>query len=129
MTAEMEKKLEALLQNEDEINTIFDGEPEQILANFAARGIEMSMEELGELSVGLLDGMQPSREGELSENELEDVAGGVIIVTAMVRIGVAFGQFTVGLKDGIQENSPRMSTVPYKVGYAIGRTYARKRSH
>lgn len=125
MTNEMEKKLEALLQNEDEISAIYDGEPEQILANFAARGIEMSMEELGELSVGLLDGMQPSREGELSENELEDVAGGVNIVTAMVRIGVACGQFTVGLKDGIQENRPCKKATPYKVGYKIGRKCVR----
>ena len=77
MTNEMEKKVEALLQNEDEINTIFVGEPDQILANFAARGIEMSKfgivggAELGyqaaeqvDLTAGVLVAMQGAKTGE-----------------------------------------------------------------
>lgn len=125
MTNEMEKKLEALLQNEDEISAIYDGEPDQILANFAARGIEMSMEELGELSFGLLDGARSPREDELSENELENVAGGINMAGVMACAGVVFGQFTLGVQDGIQENRPRMKTAPYKVGYKIGRKCVR----
>ncbi len=78
MTNEMEKKLEVLLQNPNEINAVFVGDPDQILANFAERGIEMTKEELGELSAGIREGMELP-EGELSESNLENVAGGLFV--------------------------------------------------
>ena len=79
MTIEMKKKLEALLQDPDEINAVFSGDPDQILTNFAKRGIEMNKEELSDLCSGIMDGMALTVNDELTEGDLEDVAGGIKI--------------------------------------------------
>ena len=126
MTNEMEKKVEALLQNEDEINTIFVGEPDQILANFAARGIEMSKEELGELSAGLVAGMGLPEDGELSENDLENVAGGgigtAIVCGAVILTGVRFFQ---GFNDAGAGKANNSKCPVYNLGYKAGKAIMR----
>lgn len=69
-----EEKVKELLQNEENAREIFVEDADQTLANLAAHGVEMNKEELGELASGILCGM--GKEEELSEGELENVAGG-----------------------------------------------------
>ena len=94
MTYETEKKLENLLQDQNEISAVFVRDPEQTRANLAERGIELTPKELGELCAGILEGMgTPLENGELSESNLENVAGGfggvaiVACCTAAVLLG------------------------------------------
>ncbi len=72
-----EEKIQALFEDKEAIKEIFVEDVDQTLANLAAHGIEMSEEELGELTAGLVEGMGIS-DDELSEDALEDVAGGGI---------------------------------------------------
>ncbi len=108
MTQEMEKKLEELLADQEEMGRVFVADPEQTRANLASRGIEMSSEEFAELCAGILDGMGISTDGELDEKDLENVAGGfggialVACCTAAVLIcgGYSFFKgYSNGLKD------------------------------
>ena len=107
MTNEMEKKLDALLANPDEINTVFVDSPEQTLANLSERGIEMSREEFDELCAGIMAGMGISTDGELSEDDLENVSGGfigtAIVGGACLVIGLAAYSYYKGVSNGVKD--------------------------
>lgn len=121
-----EEKLTALLMDEEARKELFVEDADQTLANFAAHGMELSREELADLSAGILNGMEPP-EGELSESDLEDVAGGIFVDTGML----------IGLRDGIKntdkgvqyvESSHTMTVkglraIGYCVGYRVGRFF------
>lgn len=122
MTNEMEKKLEALLQNPDEINAVFTGDVDQILANFKERGIEMNREELEELCAGIVDGMGLNEDGELGEDSLERVAGGVKDLFSGLHSGLFSGFYRgiTGQKTSGQENLTRTNTTfLYRTGYFL----------
>ena len=94
------EKLQALAQNEDAFKAVFTEDANETLANLAAHGIEMSKAELEELSVGLLEGMgltEPN--GELSETELEDVAGGGMVSNVCKSLSKVGKAFSLGRQD------------------------------
>ena len=70
------KKLEELFKDPELVEKVFTGDPDQVLANLAAQGIEMTAEELKEFSTGLVSRVRELEEGELSEEDLVNVAGG-----------------------------------------------------
>ncbi len=75
-----EEKLMELLKDDAVRTEIFAEDADQTLANLAAHGVEMTSEELSELGAGILGGMDKNgAKGELSEDALENVAGGGII--------------------------------------------------
>ena len=81
MTEEMEMKLGALLENAEELKAVFVDDAEQTLANLAARGIEITREEMEDLREGIKEGLGSELEGgELSEKDLENVAGGYALI-------------------------------------------------
>ena len=107
-------KLEALLSNPEEMESVFVEDVQQTLDNLAARGIEMTREELAELAVGVTEGsLGASTDGELSVEALENVAGG-----AKLKIG-----FFNGYRDGMQDSldgkcgKATKGGVLYKLGY------------
>lgn len=71
-----EEKIRELLANEELAKEIFVGDADQVLANLAAHGVELSKEELGELCEGFIEGVGAGAGDELDEEALEDVAGG-----------------------------------------------------
>ncbi len=87
-----EEKVQALFQDENAVKEVFVEDADQTLANLAARGIEMSKEELGDLVSGFLEGAG-IHESELSEDALEDVAGGFSLTDinkSLKKVGDAF---------------------------------------
>lgn len=76
----MEEKLaqlEKLLNNQDAVANIFVEDVDSTLANLSERGIVLTKDELAELAVGIREGvMNFASDGELSEENLESVAGG-----------------------------------------------------
>ena len=92
-----EEKLMALMQDEEARKEVFVEDVDQTLANLAARDIELTKDELGELCSGMLAGMD-STEGELSEKTLENVAGGG---WGTILIGVAVKDVASALKGGV----------------------------
>ena len=108
-------KLEQLLNDPAEVEQVFVSDSKQTLANLAARGIEMTQEELEELAYGILDGSLPSENGELTEDALENVAGGKL------KIGFFHG-YVSGLIDVLKSgpNGTCKSTdggLFYRLGY------------
>ncbi|MFG6364067.1 hypothetical protein [Schaedlerella sp.] len=70
----MSDKLNALLEDEDFINKILNAEdPEQVSALFAENGVTLSVKEVEILRSRL----ENTDNDELSEDQLENVAGGV----------------------------------------------------
>ena len=133
-----EEKLTELLKNDEVAKEIFVEDVDQTLANLAAHGVEMNQEELGELCVGMLDGMGIA-EDELSEEKLEDVAGGfslssTLIGMALKDVGNALkGGISAGKSDKKKKSNKGMgyveeaNTVVGKgwraIGYTIGRLF------
>ncbi len=116
MNNEMQKKLEALFEDPDTVREVFVEDAEQTLANLAARGIDMSREELAVFAEGVVKGLGLDEEGELSEDALENVAGG--------KTKFGFGFFK-GFSDGLgdankgEKNKP-VGGLLYKIGYGCG---------
>ena len=100
-----EERIQALFQDRDAAKDIFVEDVDQTLANLAAHGIEMNVEELSELTSGILAGLGVEEGEELSENALEDVAGGGIVSATALLIGLKHvgkavtGGFTAGRQD------------------------------
>ena len=95
----MQEKLNALLEDEAFLNKMLNAEnPEQVSALFAENGITMSAKEVEILRSRL----ENADGGELSEDQLENVAGGVdldliddvlnSIVTVGERLFVSFSR-------------------------------------
>lgn len=130
MTYEMEKKLNALLQDQEKMNAVFVKDPDQTRANLADYGIEINCEELGELCVGILEGMGiPVEDGELSESDLETVAGGfgpvtlVACCTAAILLGgyAFFKGYSNGMRDATNGSCRKASGgALYSHGYQAG---------
>ena len=81
----MQDKYEALaelLKDEENAKEVFGKSPEEAQVNLKARGLDFTVEELKELAEKAVAGA----DGELDENSLDDVAGG-IVVTAAVAVG------------------------------------------
>ena len=71
------EKLEALLADEEKAEKVFVEDVQQTLQNLADLGIDLSEKELADLAAGVIAGTEASgEEGELSESDLENVAGG-----------------------------------------------------
>lgn len=84
----MEEKIKALLESEGFIDKMLAcEEPEQVQALFAENGIELSLEEVKAIGAGLESALN-NEEGELDEDALEEVAGGVA-VTAVISVTAA----------------------------------------
>lgn len=86
----MQEKLNALLENEAFLNKMLNAEnPEQVSALFAENGITMSAKEVEILRSRL----ENADGGELSEDQLENVAGGVDldliddVLNSIVKVG------------------------------------------
>lgn len=109
------EKLEQLLSNPEEAERVFVSDVEQTLANLAAHGIEMTAEDLAELSYGILDSVTSAEDGELSEEALENVAGGY-----RMRVGF-FRGYADGLKDSEDYTCKKTKGGPlYRLGYRCG---------
>ncbi len=114
MNNEMQKRLEELFEDQDAIREVFVEDTEQTLANLAARGIDMSREELAAFSEGIVKGMGLDEEGELSETALEKVAGG------RIRLGF-FNGYSNGLKDATNGTTDKKDGgIFYNLGYKCG---------
>lgn len=86
----MQEKLNALLEDEAFLNKMLNAEnPEQVSALFAENGITMSAKEVEILRSRL----ENAEGGELSEDQLENVAGGVDldliddVLNSVVKVG------------------------------------------
>ena len=81
----MQEKYEALaelLKDEETAKAVFGKSPEEAQVNLKARGLDFTVEELKELAEKAVT----SADGELDENNLDDVVGGIVI-TAAVAVG------------------------------------------
>lgn len=67
-------RLESLLKEDGKVEEIFCGTAEEILSKLAGYGIELTLEELNAVKSGFNEEMSAS--DELSEDTLDDVAGG-----------------------------------------------------
>ncbi|MDD4565951.1 MAG: Nif11-like leader peptide family RiPP precursor, partial [Eubacteriales bacterium] len=59
-------------------------EKEKVIEIAKGEGIDLTMEDIDEINEVLTKALQTKKEGELSEEELESVAGGVIFETTMI---------------------------------------------
>ncbi len=116
------KKLEELFKDSELFEKVFSGDPDQVLANLAAQGIEMTKEELRELSAGVLKGTAELAEGELSEEDLAEVAGGKKAKKKKVNIGFFNGLFDACDDDifGTHKGADAPAGPLYALGYSIG---------
>lgn len=128
-----EEKVLTLLQDEETLKEIFVEDEEQTLANFAAHGVEMNSEELNELCSGVLAGMRAEeKEDELSEDSLENVAGGSFVIGWVLKdVYTAIkGGVSKGRKDKKNKSTKGMSYIEEAntfvgkgfraIGYTIG---------
>ena len=113
------EKLEALLNDDAEREAVFVESVDETLANLAARGIQITKDEFVELVAGVLDGGEKAvAEGELSEGDLENVAGGR---NRFYKI-----TFFQGYNDALEDSmnggckKPTKGTALYKLGYRSG---------
>ncbi len=91
-----EQQIKELFSDEAFVSSIMEMEnPEDVQKALSAKGLELSLAEIKAIQEAL-----SSNEGELSEDELEDVAGGVAftaIISALIIGGAAAGgAFTAG---------------------------------
>ncbi len=113
------KKLEELFKDPELVEKIFTGDPDQMLANLAAQGIEMTGDELKDLSAGILSRVRELEEGELSEEDLVNVAGGK--KTKKINRG-----FLKGMEDAAEDHfsgtckGAKKSGFFYALGYTTG---------
>ena len=114
------EKLEALLNDDAEREAVFVESVDETLANLAARGIQITKEEFAELVAGVLDGGEKAiADGELSEGDLENVAGGKRNRSFKLT-------FFQGYRDALEDSldggckTPTKGTALYKLGYRSG---------
>ena len=80
---------EYLSKDIEHTKELLDAEPEVVLAELKAAGIECDLDELKEYSEVLNAAVVVSQKGELNEEELDQVAGGSITITAGLILGLA----------------------------------------
>ena len=81
---------EYLSKDIEHTKELLDAEPEVVLAELKASGIECELDELKEYGEALNSAVALSQKGELSEDELNQVAGGEpITITAGLVLGLA----------------------------------------
>ena len=120
------KKLEELFKNSELAEKVFSGDAEQALANLAAQGIEMTRDELKELAAGIVNAMNKAEEGELSEEDLADVAGGR--KAKKKTRGFFNGLFDAaddkiwGTCKGANESGP-LYALGYTIGFGLGKIF------
>jgi len=80
------KQLKAKLEADAKLGgKLFSREtPEEAQAVMKEAGLDFSLEEIKQLRELIIRAMEKGSEGELSEKELEDVAGGVVVTAAGV---------------------------------------------
>lgn len=85
----MEEKLSELVNNESFIEAVKQVEtPEDMQSIFRQYNVEMSVEEIIQMIDIMEDLKEKRNEGELSEDILDDVSGGVV-VSGAIALGVA----------------------------------------
>ena len=101
MTIETAKKFEEALADKEYAAELLKLDPKEAKASLAAKGYEFSDEDLMEMAEAIQKALTQAKDGELSENDLEAVAGGGHIgsYVAGVAVGVAVGvgAFAVGI--------------------------------
>lgn len=88
----------------DRAKTLFDLDPKDALEKINADGVDFTIEELEEYCTSFKSYVsQQAADGELSADALDDVAGGVVITTAIcVKVGLGLvGCFGAGAAVGI----------------------------
>ena len=87
------KQLQAKLEADvNLVEKIFNQEtPEQVQAVLKEEGLEFSLEEINQLKEFVVKALEKTSEadGELSDEDLEDVAGGIVFTAAGVAAGAA----------------------------------------
>lgn len=91
-----EQQIQELFSDEAFVTSILEMEtPEEVQAALADKGLELSLEEISSIQNTL-----NTNEGELSEDELENVAGGIAITTVICGLiiggAAASGGFNLG---------------------------------
>lgn len=90
MNADIQEKIKSILADEEFVSNLSSlEEPEDVRKAFEDRGVELSVEDITKMR-DILAKNAENPDGELSEDELEDVAGGELI-TICTLIGVAIG--------------------------------------
>ncbi len=90
-----EEKVKSLMADEAFVNKLLEMEtPEEVCAAFEKEGITVTADEISKVKEKL---ESAGAEGELSEDSLEEVAGGVLIATAIyygvgALIGIGIGE-------------------------------------
>lgn len=102
---ELDMKLNVLFQNEEfkaECENIHSVEELQKL--FATHDVEMSIDQVTELCIAIGKRAAQEENGELSEEDLDDVAGGFGVVTwTCIGLGVlCLGAFGLGVYNGLK---------------------------
>lgn len=91
----MEERIKELLADEAFVAKLTELEtPEEVVAAFKEKDVEVSVDDITNVKTQL-EKMNESG-GELSEDELEDVAGGSIILTTLI-YGAAYAITGIGI--------------------------------
>ena len=77
-----------LSQDIDRAKVLLEMEPEEALAEINSAGIECSLNEIKEYGKVLCSAIEITQKGELNEDDLQQVAGGVIITAGLI-LGLA----------------------------------------
>lgn len=82
MNVNVNERLKGLSADKGFLKELFEQDsPEKIQAKFAERGVELSLDEVKELVVAVVDAAETHGTDELNEDSLEDVAGGVVLAS------------------------------------------------
>lgn len=87
----MNKSIEELFKKMKEDKTFAESilnqtEKEKVIEFAKAEGIELTLEDIDEANAIILKGIQSKQEGELSEEELENVAGGFFLEAIAISV-------------------------------------------
>ena len=102
MSIDLHEKLETVSADKEFVKELFElDSPEKIQAKFAEKGIELSLDEVKAIVVGVVDAVERNGAEELDETTLEGVAGGFAVSAAIglcVIALMAAGGFAIGWK-------------------------------
>ena len=102
MTIETAKKFEAAFADKEYVAELLKLDPKEAQASLAAKGYDFAEEDIAEMGEALKAAMEQAGKGELSEGDLEAVAGGkghASSYVAGVAVGVVVGMagFAIGV--------------------------------
>ena len=90
MNNDLMERLDAISNDAEYLKELFEQDsPEKIQAKFAERGVVLTIEEVKEIIVKVVDAVDTQRNGELNEISLEEVSGGFAITASVIGWGVA----------------------------------------